>query len=394
MADSAGSRQAQGQTAAAGREQLARARRVVVKVGTRLVAGRDSDVDEDFLGSLAEQVARLRQRGVEVVIVTSGAVHLGRRILGSQKRGSISQRQAMAAVGQPELMRHYIEALRRHGIVAAQMLLTADDMTDRERYLNVRNTLETLLHDGIVPVINENDSVSIEGITFGENDRLAALVAIKVRADALIFLSDQPGLFTADPRRDARAEFIPAVGPDEDVSGYAEGPGGPESVGGMAKKLEAARTAADCGIAVVMADGREQDVLVRLLDGEQVGTIFVPRAHLEARKAWLATTAEPAGTLIVDDGAKAALLARDGASLLPVGIKEVRGQFERGDLVVIADMQGREIARGLVNYSAEELRRIAGLHTDEIPEVLGRRGDDEAVHRNNMVITAPRSSGK
>ncbi|MBC7288825.1 MAG: glutamate 5-kinase [Armatimonadetes bacterium] len=376
------------------RGELSSASRIVVKIGTRLVARRTEGIDGEFLERLALQIANLQARGVEVVVVTSGAVHLGRCKLGSRGRGSVSQRQAMAAVGQPELMRHYIEAFERHGLTAAQLLLTAEDMVHRERYLNVRNTIEALLHDHIVPVINENDSVSIEGVTFGENDRLAALVAIKVRADVLVFLSDQPGLLTGDPRRDAAAKLVPEVHPDDDVSGYAGGPGGPESAGGMAKKIEAARTAADCGIAVVLADGRQPDVLTRVLSGEEIGTLFIPRRHLEARKAWLATTAEPAGVLVIDDGARDALLAPDGASLLPVGVKKVHGQFERGDMVVIEDMQGQEVARGLVNYSADELRRIAGLHTDEIPLVLGRRGDDEAVHRNNMVITATRTVGR
>jgi len=371
------------------REQVARARRVVVKVGTRVVAAREGGVNRGFLDDLAQQVARLRERGIEVVIVTSGAVHLGRRALAHVGRGSVSARQAMAAVGQPELMRHYAEAFAPHGLIPAQLLLTADDMTHRERYLNIRNTLETLLREGAVPVINENDSVSIEGITFGENDRLAALVAIKVRADALIFLSDQPGLLTGDPRKDAEARLVTAVLPGEDLSACAGSKGGAESAGGMAAKLEAARMAAECGIVVVIGDGREPAVVQRLLEGEQLGTVFVPGPPMEARKAWLATTAEPSGELVVDEGAKRALLAEDGASLLPVGVREVRGNFSRGDVVIVRGPSGEELARGLVSYSADELRRIAGHRTREVEKILGRRGDDEAVHRDNMVVTAP-----
>lgn len=370
------------------REQLTRARRVVVKVGTRVVAAREGGVNRTFLDDLARQVAQLRERGVEAVIVTSGAVHLGRRALAHTGRGSVSVRQAMAAIGQPELMRHYAEAFAPYGLVPAQLLLTAEDMTHRERYLNVRNTLETLVRQGAVPVINENDSVSIEGITFGENDRLAALIAIKVRADALVFLSDQPGLLTGDPRRDANARLVTAVLSGQDLSAYAGGAGGKESVGGMAAKLEAARMAAECGIVVVIADGSESAVVVRLLNGEPLGTVFVPGPPMEARKAWLATTAEPSGELIVDEGAKRALLAEDGASLLPVGVREVRGDFSRGDVVIVRGPGGEELARGLVSYSAEELRRIAGHRTRDVEKILGRRGDDEAVHRDNMVVTA------
>ncbi|MCX7599001.1 MAG: glutamate 5-kinase [Armatimonadetes bacterium] len=371
------------------RDQLAKARRIVVKVGTRIVAAREGGVNRAFLNDLAGQVAQLRQRGVETVLVTSGAVHLGRRALAHVGRGSVSARQAMAAIGQPELMLHYAEAFAPHGLIPAQLLLTAEDMTHRERYLNVRNTLETLLRQGAVPVINENDSVSIEGITFGENDRLAALVAIKVRADALVFLSDQPGLLTGDPRQDANARLVPAVLPGQDLSGCAGGTGGTESAGGMSAKLEAARMAAECGIVVVIGDGREPGVVVRLLDGERLGTVFVPGPPMEARKAWLATTAEPSGELVVDEGAKRALLAEDGASLLPVGVREVRGDFSRGDVVIVRGPEGEELARGLVSYSAEELRRIAGHRTRDVERILGRRGDDEAVHRDNMVVTAP-----
>lgn len=379
------------------RDRLRQAGRVVVKVGTRLVTAADGQLDQRFIDELAGQIAAVRARGVDVVLVTSGAVHLGRRMLpATRARESVSLRQAMAALGQPELMRGYISAFSRHGILAAQLLLTADDTIHRERYLNARNTLETLLRQGAVPVINENDSVSIEGVTatFGENDRLAALVAIKVRADAVIFLSDQPGLLTADPRTDPDAGLIPVVGPDDDLCELAGSAGGPESAGGMARKTKAAQLAASCGIIAVIADGRERDVLPRVLAGESIGTLFLPRPALEARKAWLAAAAEPAGEIIIDAGAVRALLERDGASLLPVGIKGVMGDFSRGDLVIIRGPGGQEVARGLVNYDADELRCIMGHHTAEIEALLGRRGDEEAVHRDHMVVTAHDNSSR
>jgi glutamate 5-kinase len=363
---------------------------VVVKVGTRLVTVLDGGLNHTFLDGLASQVVALRSRGVEVIIVTSGAVHLGRRMLGHKGGISLRLRQAMAALGQPELMRGYISALGRHGLLAAQLLLTADDMIHRERYINAKNTLETLLREGAVPVINENDSVSIEGVTltFGENDRLAALVAVTVQADVAVFLSDQPGLLTADPRYEPEAELVKVVHPDDQVRDLAGEAGGPESVGGMKKKIDAARVATSCGVIVVIADGRIENAILRVLDGEEIGTLFIPGPPIDARKAWLATTARPAGEIVVDEGAVCALLAADGASLLPVGITQVRGDFRRGDLVVLRAPDGREIARGLTNYDAQDMRLIMGHRTKDIERILGRRGDDAAVHRDYMVVTA------
>ncbi len=373
------------------RRRLTGARSVVLKIGTRVIAAEDG-LNRGFLDGLAAQVAALRERGVVVVIVTSGAVHLGHRTLAHHGRASVSARQAMAAVGQPELMRNYSEAFGARGILVAQLLLSASDMVDtreRERYLNVRNTIDALLRDGVVPVINENDSVSIEGVTatFGENDRLAALVAIAFRAEGLVLLSDQPGLFDCDPRVKKDAKFISAVLPGQDLATCAGEAGGPESAGGMAAKLDAAIMAARCGIPVVIAHGHEPDVALRILGGEEVGTIFVAGPRMAAWDAYLRSTAEPRGEVIVDDGAARAILDPDGASLLPVGVREVKGEFERGEMVTIHELSGREIARGLVNYSADELRLIAGHRTREIEGLLGRRGDDEAVHRDNLAVT-------
>ncbi|MCD6351986.1 MAG: glutamate 5-kinase [Armatimonadetes bacterium] len=372
------------------REKLAQARRIVIKVGTRLVTKKGAGLNEQFIDGLADQIAELRARDMDVMVVTSGAVHLGRRLLDHRGRGTVRLRQAMAALGQPELMRAYSRALGRHNLLAAQLLLTADDMIHRERYLNARNTIETLLREGVVPIINENDSVSIEGVTvtFGENDRLAALVAVTSRADAAIFLSDQRGLLAGDPRRHPDASLVPVVHPGDEVDDLAGKAGGPESAGGMEKKIAAARLASSCGIIVVIADGREPQVVSRLLQGEEIGTIFVPSPALEAKKAWLATTAQPAGEVVVDEGAVRALLQADGASLLPVGIVEVKGEFKRGDLVILRGPDGREIARGITNYDAEDLDVIKGHRTRDLEALLGRRGDDAAVHRDYRVVTA------
>ncbi len=366
------------------RSELTKAKRVVVKIGTRVVADPEGGLNHHFLDQFARQIAQLEQ---QIVVVTSGAVHLGRRALPLRRVDSVSRRQAAAAVGQPELMRHYIEALAEYELVGAQILLTTEDMSDRSRYLRIRNTVETLLEEGVVPVINENDSVSVEGVTFGENDRLAAVVAAGANADLLIFLSDQPGLFTADPRVDPEARFVPIVQPGEDVSAYAAEEGGGESRGGMIKKVEAAQMAVDCGIPVVVADGREDEVVVRILVGEEIGTLFLARGPMTSRKSWIATAMAPAGEVVVDAGARRALLDKDGSSLLAVGIVEVRGEFQAGDLVAVVTADGREVARGLVNYSSEEVKQIQGAHSHRIPDILGHVGDEEVIHRDNMVLT-------
>ncbi len=367
------------------RSELTKASRVVVKIGTRVVAEPEGGLNHEFLDQFARQIAELEP---QIVVVTSGAVHLGRRALPLRHVDSVSLRQAAAAVGQPELMRHYAQTLADHGLVGAQILLTTEDMSDRSRYLRIRNTVEALLAEGVVPVINENDTVSVEGVTFEENDRLAAVVATTVQADLLIFLSDQPGLFTADPRVDSQAEFVPVVRPGDNISQYAGAAGGAESRGGMMKKIAAARTAMDCGIPVVIADGGEDDVLLRILAGEGLGTLFVAREPMAGRKQWIATVVEPAGEIVVDDGARRALVDKDGSSLLAVGIVAVDGNFQAGDVVTVVTAEGEEVARGLVNYSSEEVKQIQGAHSRQIPEILGHIGDEEVVHRDNMVLTA------
>jgi len=369
------------------RETLKDAKRIVIKIGTRVVTGTGPGLDDDFIDNLARQVARLCERGCQVVLVTSGAVHLGRRALNYRKSNEdISMRQAAAAVGQPELMRSYMEAFRAHGLLTAQMLLTQDDMQDRHRYVHLSNTLETLLTRHVVPIINENDSVSVEGVTFVENDILAAMIAAKARADVLVFLSDEEGLFTCNPRTNDSAKLVPQVLPEDDVTRFAEGAGGPESRGGMLKKCEAARMAADCGIPAVMVDGRIPNMVLQVLDGDAVGTVFISRESLPGRKLWIATAARPNGVLVVDDGARAALLRPDGSSLLPIGVTEVRGDFSVGDLVQVQDTGGREIARGIVNYGSADVDAIRGHHTREILSLLGHVGHVEVIHRDNMVV--------
>ncbi len=372
------------------RSELTKASRVVVKIGTRVVAEPEGGLNHDFLDQFARQIAELEQ---QIVVVTSGAVHLGRRALPLRRVDSVSRRQAAAAVGQPELMRHYIEALAQYELVGAQILLTTEDMSDRSRYVRISNTVHALLEEGVVPIINENDTISVEGVTFGENDKLAGMVAAIVRPDLLIFLSDQKGLCTADPRDDPQAQLVRVVRWGDNAMQYATTGGGDESLGGMYKKVLAARGALGTGIAVVIADGHEHDVLRRILDGEELGTLFVPKREEEeepampARKLWIATVVEPAGEIVVDAGARRALLDKDGSSLLPVGIVAVEGRFEAGDLVRVVTEDGQEFARGLVNYSAEEVKQIQGAHTRQIPKILGHVGDEEVIHRDNMVLS-------
>jgi len=376
------------------RDALKSARRIVIKIGTRVVTGKGPGLDLGFLDNLARQVARLRERDCQVVIVTSGAVHLGRRALDYRAGNEdISLRQAAAAVGQPELMRNYMEAFRAHNLLTAQMLLTQDDMQDRHRYVHLSNTLETLLRRHVVPVINENDSISMQGVTFVENDVLAAIIAAKARADALVFLSDEAGLYTCDPRTDPSATLISQVLPQDDVSRFAEGAGGPESRGGMLKKCQAARLAADCGIPTIMVDGRVPNIVLKALEGEPIGTIFISRETVSSRKAWLATAVKPSGDLVVDEGARRALLHPDGASLLPVGITQVRGGFQTGDLVRVLGPDGEEIGRGTVNYDSGDVDKIKGRHTSDISRVLGHVGHSEVVHRDNMFIQAKGRGG-
>ncbi len=373
------------------RARLADASRIVIKLGSRVVTTDEGAVDEAHLSHLAEQVADLTRVGTQVVLVTSGAIRAGRSRLGIRDRSlDLPARQAAAAVGQIDLMWRFREVFGRFGQATAQVLLTQAELSDFRRYLHLRNTLSTLLGEyGVVPVLNENDSVSAEGVQIGENDRLAAVVASKLEADLLLSLSDVAGYYDGDPRRDPTAKLVPAIAEiTPDMEKRASDTAGLAGRGGMRTKLESARLAMDAGVIMVIAHGREPNVIRRIIAGEEVGTIVFPRvARMRSRKRWIAYAAVPRGRLIVDQGAARAL-TEGGKSLLPVGVALVEGEFEAGDMVSVVEAGGeqREIARGLVNYDSADLRRIQGCRSKDIPKRLGHRDFDEAIHRDNLVV--------
>jgi glutamate 5-kinase len=370
------------------RRPLTRARRIVVKVGSALVTVPGKGPDAARIAALAADLAAARAGRREVILVSSGAVATGvaRLGLGARPR-SIPETQAAAAVGQSALMWQYAQAFRRHDLQVGQVLLTGQDISDRSRYLNARNTLLALLAYGVVPIVNENDTVAVDEIKVGDNDNLAALVAQLVDADLVILLTDVEGLYTGDPRRDPsarRVETVDAVTPE--IQRLVYDAAGGTSVGGMSTKLQAAQKAIGSGIAMVIAGGREPGIVGRLLQGEPLGTYFQPRAdRLAARKRWIAFAVPPLGRLEVDAGAKKALTER-GKSLLPSGLVAVSGEFRAGEVVALAGAGGGEFARGLVNYDAEELRRIRGARTGDIERLLGYKGFDEVIHRDNLVV--------
>ena len=368
------------------RQTLRDARRAVVKLGTALLTSPNGRLDEARLAALAAQVNRLGAQGREVVLVSSGAIGAGMSALGLPRRPTrLPELQAAAAVGQGKLMAAWEAAFSVHGRHVAQVLLTRDDFDNRARYLNIANTLRQLLAFGAVPVVNENDTISVEEIplTFGDNDILSALVANLLRADVLIVLSVVGGLLDAQGRVTPLVERV-----NDAVRALASGERSRGGVGGMASKLEAARIATEAGAAAVVADGREPDVLPRLLAGETLGTFFPPSARrMQSRKRWIRYGRRPKGRLVVDEGARRALVAL-GRSLLPSGIRAVEGPFDRGDLVAVAGPDGAEFARGLANYSSGEVERIRGLKSAAIAKVLGEKLYDEVIHRDNLVISA------
>ena len=367
-----------------------RYRRIVVKVGTNVLTAGTDRLDLEVMTALVGQVARLHKAGAAVLVVTSGAIAAGRHRLGvSRDRRGMPFRQMLAAVGQSDLMQAYQELFASHEITVAQTLLTGRDLADRHGYLNARNTLLGLLELGVVPIINENDVVAveeIEGARIGDNDNLSALVANLVDADLLVLLTDQAGLYTADPRRDANAHLIPRVERiDAEIERLAGGTRG-RGVGGMATKLQAARLALAGGTPVVIAEGREREVLIRLAWGEELGTFFPSSVdRMESRKRWMVAGLSLKGGIAVDAGASRALREQK-RSLLPAGVRDVEGDFERGDAVAITDDDGRRIACGIANYSAEEILRIRGVRSDRIEGVLGHHYGSEVVHRDNLVL--------
>jgi glutamate 5-kinase len=373
------------------RTRIHKARRLVVKVGSALVTNNGAGLDHAALDEWARQIADLRRGGREIALVSSGAIAAGIQRLGWKKRpGEMRLLQAAAAVGQMGLIETYEKTFSRHGLITAQILLTHDDLADRQRYLNARSTLAALLELGAIPVINENDTVVTDEIRFGDNDTLGALVANLIEADALIILTDQKGLYTADPRHAPEAELI-EEGSAEDprFEAMAGGAGSDIGKGGMLTKVLAARRAARGGAHTCIASGHEPDVLLRLTRGESVGTLlYASSSRLAARKQWLANHLQLAGTLIIDAGAAKAL--HEGRSLLPVGVLEAKGNFRRGEAVACVNEAGEEIARGLTNYGADECRRILRKPSTDIESILGYVDTHEVIHRDNLVVRAAR----
>lgn len=369
------------------REALTRVRRCVIKIGSALVTNGGLGLDREAIAGWAEQIAELRRRGVEVVIVTSGAVAAGmQRLNRAQRPHALHELQAMAAIGQMGLVQVYESAFQRHGLHTAQVLLTHEDLTSRPRYLNARSTLRTLLGYGVIPVVNENDTVATEEIRFSDNDTLAALVANLAEADLLLVLTDQEGLYERDPRVDPNARLVGEGDAGDKRLLEMAGGSGALGRGGMRTKVLAAEKAARSGAATVIVSGRLPQVLSRVFVGDPIGTYLRPaQGRLAARKQWLAGQLQVRGRLTLDAGAVRVIRAA-GKSLLPVGVKAVEGGFGRGEIVACVGPDGDEVARGLVNYGAEEARKIMGQASDRIESILGYVDEPELIHRDNMVL--------
>jgi glutamate 5-kinase len=374
-----------------GKESSQRYQRIVVKFGTGLVTGGSDRLNADIMSGLVAQVARLHEQGREIIVVSSGAIASGRHKLGLSGRvGGIPYKQVLAAVGQSRLMHFYDQLFSEHHITVAQALLAKADLSDRAGYLNARNTLLALLELRVLPIVNENDVVAVDEIKearFGDNDNLSAMVANLVDADLLLILSDIAGLFTADPHRHAEAKLIPQVARiDAEIEKLAAGTTSSLAIGGMVTKIEAAKLATASGTTVVVADGREPEVILRLAGGEAVGTLFLPTtSKLESRKRWMLSDLCTRGKLVVDPGAATALKKQQG-SLLAAGIKQVSGRFEQGDIVNISDADGTRLGCGITNYSSADIEVIKGAHSGEIATLLGHDYGSEVVHRNNLVL--------
>ncbi len=377
---------------------VAKAKRIVIKVGTSTLTDDNHRLAPDKVKKLAREIVELRRRGKEVILVSSGAIGAGIGKLNLKQRPrDIKLLQATAAVGQSILMSTYDRYFSAYGQTIAQLLLTHADFLSRQRYLNLRNTLLTLLKSGVIPIVNENDTTAVDEIKVGDNDNLSALVASNLEADLLIILTDTDGLFTRDPRRSERAELIPVV---RDITPEIERIADTgektktSSVGGMKTKIQAAKLAMNAGIPVVIANGAEEDILLRIVEGEPVGTRFLPRKsdRMNDREHWIRFVSPPRGRIKVDEGAKAALVAK-GSSLLPSGIIGVEGVFMPGDTVSIIDSRDIEFARGITNYSSVEIEKIKGLHTGDIERVLGHKEYDEVVYRGNLYLIQEQDEG-
>lgn len=365
---------------------LLKAKRLVLKIGSSLLVNeKTGQVKNTWLNALADDILTAYERGQQVIIVTSGAVAVGRKVLNlsTDKKLLLPQKQAAAAVGQIRLAHYYQEVLAERGLKVAQILLTLDDSENRKRYLNARNTLNTLLDLGVIPVINENDTVATSEIKVGDNDRLAARVAQMASADALVIFSDIKGLYTANPRKDPAAKLIPVVEKlTPEIEAMADGAGSSVGTGGMATKLMAARLCMEAGCDMAIALGSELHPLTRMLKTEECTWFLADKTPISARKAWIGGAIKPRGTLILDQGAVKAL--DQGKSLLPAGIKAVKGSFERGDAVTLEDENGCFLGKGLTAYNAHDAKAIAGKHSNEIESILGYHGQDEIIHRDDL----------
>ncbi len=369
------------------RAQIQQAERWVIKIGSSLLTDNGRGLDVAAIGAWASQIAVLRKRNIEVVLVSSGSVAEGMTRLGWQQRpSSVHELQAAAAIGQMGLVQAYEEAFGRFDLHAAQILVDHDDLSNRERYLNARATLKTLLSLGVIPIVNENDTVVTDEIRFGDNDTLAALVANLVEADVLVLLTDQDGLFSADPRHNKDAVLIDNVSADDTTLDAMVSGAGSLGRGGMVTKLRAARLAARSGTQTVIAGGAIENIIGKLAGGESLGTLLLADQQPQAaRKRWLAGQLQRRGELVLDDGA-VKVLKQSGRSLLPVGIQAVKGRFTRGDLVSCTDSSGNEIARGLANYNSQEAQKILRQPSDQIENLLGYKNEDEMIHRDNLVL--------
>jgi len=369
------------------RASVAQSKRWVVKIGSALLTNDGQGLNKEAMQNWVSQMAALKQQGIELVIVSSGSVAEGMKRLGWDKRPSeINELQAAAAVGQMGLVQAYESKFAKHGIKTAQILMTHDDLSHRERYLNAATTIQTLLEHGVIPVINENDTVVIDEICFGDNDTLAALTANLISADVLVILTDQKGLYDDNPRTNPKAQLISeAEVSRKDIEDMASSDGGALGKGGMYTKVMAAKRAARSGTATIIASGREEAILLKLLAGDPEGTLLIPDIEpMTARKQWLAGHLQVKGQLILDDGA-AKILLQSGKSLLPVGVKQVKGTFHRGEMVACLNLQGQEIARGLVNYNAQEIQKIMGQSSSQIETILGYTQGEFLIHCDNLV---------
>jgi glutamate 5-kinase len=367
---------------------LTNVKKVLIKVGSAVLTG-DDGLDLKIIDSLVLEMSALADQGYSVVLVTSGAIVSGKhRMKITEKLKSIPEKQAAAAIGQGRLMRVYSKAFEKNGHYVAQILLTLSDLTDRQRYLNIRNTLSTLMDWEIIPIINENDSVAVDEIKFGDNDNLAAMIANIIEADLFINLTSTDGLYDCNPAASRKAKLIRVVSEfSEEIESAATGETSSSGTGGMKSKIQAAKKVTAIGIPCIIAPGKKENILTDIITGKEVGTLFLPMAdRLNSKKYWIAFTLRPRGKLVIDDGARKALLEK-GKSLLPSGIVNVEGDFDPGDAVTCISTDGSILAKGLVNFSSEEINKIKGLKTTQIKQVLGHKDYDEVIHRDNLAIT-------